>query len=253
LYYKLLKIAKNWQTLEIQAQVLTYIFISGSKWLLQHYLGKSRATALPRKPNKSVTVRRNIILGLSKSDFCPTQPNHELSQDTETEVIHCMVEYMKEFLEKPHQVFRGLPICPFARKARLENRIFYKVYRFSTVPDDQVVELIKEFCQDERYEVLLVLHPDAETLTPFQVQEFVTTLNHQIAPLGLIAFGGHPGQEFNIQGICTRQEPFLNFTVQFQQRLQDASDLLLKTTDYYQNWTAENLRDVGIPRECNFS
>lgn len=221
--------------------------------MLQYCLGKSRAIAPARISTKSVTPRRKIIQGLLKGDFCLTQPNHHLSEDAETEIIAQMVEYMKEFLEKPHQAFQGLPICPFARKARVENRILYKVHNFSTAPDDQVMELIREFCQEERYEVLLVLHPEAEALTPFQMQEFVVILNQKIIALGLIAFSGHPGQEFNIQGICTRQEPYLNFTVQFQQRLKDASDLLLKTTDYYQNWTAENLRDVGIPRECNFS
>jgi len=51
----------------------------------------------------------------------------------------------------------------------------------------------------------------------------------------LVAFSGHPDQEFNIQGIYTRQEPYLNFTVQYNDRLKDASDLLLKTTNYYQN------------------
>lgn len=168
-----------------------------------------------------------------------------------------MVEYMKEVLEKPHQVFQGLPICPFARKARLENRILYKVHNFLIHPeltsDSPVMSMIDEFCQDPRYEVLLVLHPEQLALTQAQMQQFIDKLNETIAVRGLVAFGGHPDQEFNIQGIHTRQEPYLNFTIQFQQRLKDASDLLLKTTDYYQNWTAENLRYVGIPRESNCS
>lgn len=168
-----------------------------------------------------------------------------------------MVEYMKEFLEKPHQVFQGLPICPFARKARLENRILYKVHCFSSHsdlnPDSPVMEMIREFCQEEGYEVLLILHPEKQALTQAQMQQFIDRLNAKITPDGLVAFSGHPDQEFNIQGVYTRQEPYLNFTVQYNERLKDASDLLLKTTDYYQNWTAENLRYVGIPRESNCS
>jgi hypothetical protein len=88
-----------------------------------------------------------------------------------------MVEYMKEFLEKPHQVFQGLPICPFARKARLENRILYKVHSFSIYPDlnpdSPVMEMIRKFCQEDRYEVLLVLHPEKQALTQFQMQQFI--------------------------------------------------------------------------------
>lgn len=189
---------------------------------------------------------------LPKSDR-PFKTTNQPIEDSEAEVIHRMVEYMKGFLEKSHQVFGGLPICPFARKARLDNRILYKVHRFASVPDASEIELIQEFCQEQRYEVLLVMHPEQQALTQLQMQKFIEKLNEQIAAAGLIAFSGHPEQEFNIQGISTRQEPYLNFTVQFQQRLKDASDLLLKTTSYYQNWTAENLRDVGIPRESNCS
>jgi len=183
----------------------------------------------------------------------PLQTTNRPSEDSEAEVIHRMVEYMNEFLEKPHQVFRGLPICPFARKARLENRILYKVHRFAMAPDVAEMEMIREFCQEQHYEVLLVMHPEKQALTQLQMQEFLEKLNAKIAAIGLIAFGGHPDQDFQIQGIYTRHEPYLNFTVQFQQRLKDASDLLLRTTSYYQNWTAENLRCVGIPRESNCS
>lgn len=171
--------------------------------------------------------------------------------DFDFEVIYHMVEYMNEFLEKPHPIFGGLPICPFARKARLEAQILYKVCRFWTHtdlnPDSSVIRIINEFCQEGRYEVLLVIHPERQAMTPLAMQQFIDCLNEKISATGLIAFGGHPDDDFNIQGVYTRKEPFLNFTVQSKQLVQEASDSLLKT-DYYKNWTLENLRYVGIPR-----
>ncbi|HAA30709.1 MAG TPA: hypothetical protein DCE56_27245 [Cyanobacteria bacterium UBA8553] len=162
-----------------------------------------------------------------------------------------MVEYMDEFLEKPHPMFGGLPVCPFARKARLEARILYKVYRFwshrDLYPDSPVLRIINEFCQEERYEVLLVIHPEKQAMTPLAMQQFIECLNDKISAAGLVAFGGHPDDAFNIQGVCTRKEAFLNFTVQSKQLVKVASDSLLKT-DYYKNWTLENLNYVGIPR-----
>jgi hypothetical protein len=179
-----------------------------------------------------------------------------LLKDSDSETINLMVEYMKEFLEKPHWVFQGLPVCPFARKARLENRILYKVHRFSPhtdfLPDSPVMRMISEFRQEKHYEVLLVVHPDQQAMTNFQIQEFIDRLNQKISIAGLIAFGGHPDEDFNIQGVHTRREPYLNFTVQSEQLVKDASDSLLKT-DYYNNWTLENLKYVGIPRESNCS
>ncbi|MEO8892842.1 MAG: hypothetical protein ABI417_15215 [Coleofasciculaceae cyanobacterium] len=212
--------------------------------LTNHHWSKPKAQ-LPKDESVAASPARLQTHSL----HTPNQP----SEESEAEIIERMVEYMKEFLEKPHQVFQGLPICPFARKARLDNQILYKVHRFATTPDLAEMEMIQEFCQEQRYEVLLVMHPEKQALTQLQMQEFIEKLNAKIAPTGLVAFGGHPEQDFQIQGIHTRQEPYLNFTVQFQQRLKDASDLLLRTTSYYQNWTAENLRDVGIPRESNCS
>ena len=173
------------------------------------------------------------------------------SRDFDSEIIHYMVEYITEFLEKPHPVFGGLPICPFVRKARLENRILYKVYRFEAPtdlsPDSPLLEMIQEFCQEGRYEVLMVIHPEQQIMTRLAVQQFIDSLNDQISAIGLVAFGGHPDEDFNIQGVHTRKEPFINFTVQSKQLIQDASDSLSKT-DYYKNWTPENLKYVGIPR-----
>ncbi len=171
--------------------------------------------------------------------------------DFDFEVIHHMVEYMNEFLEKPHPIFGDLPICPFARKARLDGRILYKVYRFwehtDLNPDSPVIRIINEFSQQECYEVLLVIHPEKQAMTPLAMQQFINCLNEKISTTGLVAFGSHPDDDFNIQGVYTRKEPFLNFTVQSQQLVKEASDSLLKT-DYYKNWTLENLRYVGLPR-----
>ncbi len=180
------------------------------------------------------------------------EKNSEQSGDSDSEVIEIMVEYMKDFLEKPHVVFWGLPVCPFARKARLESRILYKVYRFFThtdlSPNSAVMKMISEFRQEERYEVLLVVHPEQQAMTQFQMEQFIDCLNEKVSAADLVAFGGHPNQDFNIQGVHTRKEPYLNFTVQSKQLLKQASDALLKT-DYYNNWTPESLRYVGIPRD----
>jgi hypothetical protein len=171
--------------------------------------------------------------------------------DLDSELINLMVEYMKEFLEKPHPVFGGLPVCPFARKARLEDRILYKVDRFwphtDLNPDSSVIRIISEFCQENRYEVLLVIHPENQVMTRFEMQKFIDCLNEKISAAGLVAFGGHPADDFNIQGVYTRQEPYIHFTVQSKQLLNQASAALMKT-DYYNNWTPENLRYIGFPR-----
>jgi len=195
-------------------------------------------------------IRAVLTLDAITDLFLPLPPVSH-SNPIEAEIIHLMVEYLQEFLEKPHPIFGGLPICPFSRKARLADRILYKVVHFGFPtdlnPDSPVYTVINEFCQEERYEVLLVIHPNNQEMTEFEMQQFISCLNAKISAMGLVAFGGHPQEDFNIQGVYTRYAPYPHFTVQNRLLLKAASDLLLKT-DYYQNWTPENLKSVGLPR-----
>ncbi|WP_421657552.1 hypothetical protein [Leptothermofonsia sp. ETS-13] len=171
--------------------------------------------------------------------------------ETKADIIAQMISYMQNVLEKPHPVFGGLPICPFARKARLEKKVLYHVYRFVPLdrlnPDVHLMQFIQDFSRSKQYEALLVINPDRQALTLDELQQFVEGLNEVIAPYGLIAFGGHPQEPFNIQGVYTRREPFINFTVQTQEKVKAASDALLKT-HYYDYWSEENLKQVGFPR-----
>ncbi|ERT04324.1 hypothetical protein M595_5723 [Lyngbya aestuarii BL J] len=168
-----------------------------------------------------------------------------------SDIIQRTIEYMTNFLEQPHPVFGGLPVCPYTRKARLSNQILYKVDHFgvnySLNSDSTLIQSIQDFHQSQHYEVLLILHPNPQAMTPEQTQEFIHCLNPMISAWGLIAFGGHPDESFNIQGVYTRRLPYINLTIQAQYLLTQASDTLLKTK-YYHNWTPENLKNVGFPR-----
>jgi hypothetical protein len=171
-----------------------------------------------------------------------------MNNHDEAAVINEMIQYFESVLEKPHFIFHGLPICPFAKKARLQNKIFYKVLDLSFAelePDSALLSSIGAFQDSDSHEVLLIICPNICALTVKQVQEMVAALNQRISSVGLVAFGGHPHDDFNIQGVYTRREPFINMTVQSSERLKAASRDLEKT-DYYQNWSPENLEQIGF-------
>jgi len=163
-------------------------------------------------------------------------------------IINQMIHYLETVLEKPHPVFGGLSICPFSKKARLQNKILYKVIDLSISPldsDSELIQTIISFNKACSHDVLLVISPDKQALTVEGVQGIVKQVNSVISPMGLTAFGGHPQDIFNIQGVHTRQEPFINLTVQSKAILQVASEQLARTS-YYQHWSAENLSQVGF-------
>jgi hypothetical protein len=171
-----------------------------------------------------------------------------MSPDCETSIVETMIQYLETVLEQPHPVFGGLPICPFSKKARLQNRIFYKVIALSMNQlhaDSELRQTITLFHESKQHDVLLFISPDEQALDVEQVQAFVEQLNDLLAPLGLTSFGGHPKDPFNVQGVFTRREPFINLTIQSMTVLQAASGQLARTA-YYQNWSAENLSQVGF-------
>ena len=166
-------------------------------------------------------------------------------------VIGKMVKYMTTVLEQPNPAFGGLPVCPFAQKYRLQNLIQFHVHPFA--PSDlsetsALMDVIKTFKTRSQYEVLFVIHPDRQALNIEQLQSLIASFNQSLQSLGLVAYGGHPDDSFNINGVYTRREPYINFTVQTPDKLKWASQLLEKTP-YYYNWSPENLKAVGIPRD----
>jgi hypothetical protein len=51
--------------------------------------------------------------------------------DTIDDVVAAVVKWSAAFLEQPHEIVGGLPICPFARAARLKETIrFEALFRY---------------------------------------------------------------------------------------------------------------------------
>lgn len=163
------------------------------------------------------------------------------------EVKQKMLSYIQNVLESSHPAFSGLPPCPFARKARLQNQIDVWVYAFDVSAwqsSSEVHARIESFLSHSTYEVLLVVHPHVQALGFVELQSLICLLNEQLSSLGLVVFGGHPEDAFEVNGIRTRQDPFINFTVQRLDKLLAARQML-KGTRYYDAWDDKALQSIG--------
>lgn len=166
----------------------------------------------------------------------------------ESQILDRMLDYIERTIEEPHPAFGGMPICPFARKARLANKFLYQVRAFSNSdlhPDSELIASIREFGQQTQYELLLVIHPEPDALSLAAMHTFTNGVNQQINALSLIAFDGHPQDDFNVHGVYTRQAPYIHLTVQLQLQVKQASDRL-RQTSYYQNWMHQHFKYVGM-------
>ena len=166
-----------------------------------------------------------------------------------------MIRWSERFIEQPDPIFGGLPICPFAKAARLKQSIRFEVLRFAATdpidPDGRVMTLIQEFLTDERLETLFVIHPETGRIGARTLETWVERLNARLlgsaVTSDLQVFEAHPDSAFCIGGIYTRRSPYPSFQVLRRSLLKDASDSLLGSP-YYDHFTPEMLDAVGMPR-----
>ena len=170
--------------------------------------------------------------------------------------IAAVVDWSERFIEHPHEIFGGLPICPFARAARLKQTIRFEVRRFAM--DDplhtggELLSLVTEFVgqtASDGLETLFVIHPDS-TQPLRELEVFVERLNARMmsGPLrDFQAFEAHPDSQFRVGDVYTRRSPLPSFQVLSRELLKRGSDALLGSP-YYAHFTPEMLRAVGMPR-----
>ena len=123
------------------------------------------------------------------------------------DVIDAVVKWSEGFIEQPHEIFGGLPVCPFARAARIKQTIRFEVRPFALddplEPNGDILTLVREFVEETRegrLETLFVIHPDpGQALS--DLLAFVARLNARMGD-GVLhefqAFEAHPESQFYV-------------------------------------------------------
>lgn len=163
------------------------------------------------------------------------------------EIIKNMITWSMEVVEKPTAAFGGLPICPFAKKARLENKIRWEVLRFEINGDvKNIIDLLNSF-NPKVHDIMIIVNPE-NTSTPKSFFDFIdTTLRPQAQDIGLDFLGAHPDDLWEIAGHRTIW-PYPCFLISTMELLGKSSNKLLKSR-YYDLWSQSNLDYFGIPRK----
>lgn len=138
------------------------------------------------------------------------------------------MEHLKNFVEKPHEVFSNLPVCPFAKKARTYGKIECFVHSLLLI--QPIYERLEIFAAQDFYETLWLIHPDL-TIDSEQTDIIADELSKKYGPQ-LQFFSGHPESNFQMHGVYTRREPYPNIIAQ-KTSLLDRKEFLLKATKYY--------------------
>lgn len=152
-----------------------------------------------------------------------------------------ILQWIMDFVERPNPKLSGWPPCPYARQARLQNKISIQKGR------DPFADLL---ClgRIEPYDVIALVYDPKE----WEVNEFeymVAASNRGfLNQRNLHALSDHPDCPEIVNDVIMNQGTYAIVFVQDLAKLnQAAKDLVVK--DYYKGWTEHYLQELFYQRD----
>jgi hypothetical protein len=147
--------------------------------------------------------------------------------------------WVNNCLSIPHPELAGFPICPYSKKALLDNRVLIQWFDSSQLLN--IITQLPQIWQDDFDMVILATDP--ETISYKTLTDLVMNANDTLSKVDLVALRDHPGSVIDIprSAESTNGKYALVF-LQRLSKLQEASEQLSKL-GYYQHWTEEELED----------
>ena len=94
------------------------------------------------------------------------------------EIVRELTRYIVDFVEQPHPKLGNLPVCPFARKARLENRVQFRGSRVDTGGRSLT------WCRCSKRSLSFTwssgIHPEKDGISSEEVRRLVDALNETL-------------------------------------------------------------------------
>lgn len=142
-----------------------------------------------------------------------------------------VIEWMQSFVEVPNDKLGNWAPCPYARQARINNKIYIGFSGGIAVQFD-VQEMLPQL--DERYDVAILCYDHTE-FTAKEYSNFVYQLNADIMPQGYVALEDHPDDPEYVNGVQMNFGHCALLLVQRLDKLNNAADQL-RSKGYYDLW-----------------
>ena len=150
-------------------------------------------------------------------------------------------EWMISFVEKPHPMLADMPPCPYAKRARLENKVKMR-WVSGAEPDSNLWTHIQNTDFD-KIDVLILI-TNSKRWSWKEAYKIRCELNHTFRNDDVVVLEDHPGYDEKIGNVAMSNGRYCLMFAQRRSKLNRFSEILEKTTDYYKNWTQAELDDV---------
>ena len=149
-----------------------------------------------------------------------------------------ILSWSKDFLEIPNKHLNNFPVCPYAKKTRLDNHINIIEHNDSETFLDVVVKESNNF----KGKISIVACSDL-SLTADELADYVHALNIVFVPKDVYLMASHPEDfdeeiDFLQDTAWESHNDFLMVLIQSFDELEEASESL-KKINYYNNWNED--------------
>jgi len=149
-----------------------------------------------------------------------------------------ILSWSKDFLEIPNKHLNNFPVCPYAKKTRLDNHINIVEHND---PSTYLEAIIKE-ADNFKGKISIVACSDL-SITADELADYIHALNYVYVPRDVYLMASHPEDfdeeiDFLQDTAWESHNDFLMVLIQSFDELEEASTSL-KKIGYYDNWNED--------------
>lgn len=149
-----------------------------------------------------------------------------------------VTNWITGFVENPHPLLNGWAPCPYARAARLQNRVRIDV---GVAPWLDIRQISWYRMRD--LDVVVKIYDPAEWPLDRFRSEWQTAQAEFLAACDLICLEDHPADAESVNGVVMNQGTWALLLIQSRSQLDQAADQLA-SKDYYRAWNEDYLKLV---------
>lgn len=143
-------------------------------------------------------------------------------------------QWLVDFVEKTNPLLNNWPPCPYARQARLANRIH--------IVFDSPLEIAGYVTFLDNHDVVILCFDSAE-YSASQIELFTQHINSSLIWKDCVVLEDHPDSKEFVNGVKMNFEECGLMILQRLSKLNTSADQL-KDKGYYNTWSEENLDHV---------
>jgi hypothetical protein len=154
------------------------------------------------------------------------------------EIVEELNKWMIDFVEAPNQNLGGFPPCPYAKQARINNKIGIV---FST--PHEFMNAVRESLNTLEIKEVVVICFDHEMIDPSSLKTWVNDTNDFLMPMDYVILEDHPDDIEYVNGVKMNFGKCGLLVIQKLSKINAASEQL-RSKGYYHHWNKEALDEV---------